>query len=139
MTTITRTVTMIRTGQFKRAISDWFEDKLADMVSWLLSKRAVQEQVARAFSGETPMCHVLRHAIDSSLDGHTPNADDVEGLDRYVGDAIEEALNNHTVEVDDVEGLDRFVENAIEEAIEGDAKTELVKAVVEHIVEKLQE
>lgn len=133
MTTITRTITMIRSGKFRQSMREWMQFKLAAMIGWLLSMPPVQAEVARAFSGQTAMCRVLKDAISDAVDSRDAVDEDT------VSHMIRDSLENHSVDADDVEGLERFVENAIEEAIEGDSKDELVKAVVEHIVEKLQD
>lgn len=128
---------MIRSGNAKRAIVGTLTMKrdqaLAAFVRWMLSKPAVQREVADAFDGATPMCAVLRGAIHGELDGVRVNADDVEGLDRYVNDAVEQSLSS--IDCDDIKGLDRFVEEIV---TSGDAADELTKAVTENIIEKLR-
>jgi hypothetical protein len=133
MTTFTRTITMIRSGNFKHALREWMQFKLAAGIGWLLSMPPVQAEVARAFSGQTAMCRVLKDAINDAVDSRDTIDEDT------ASHMIREALENHTIEADDVEGLDRYISDSLEEAITGEAKDEITKAVVEHIVEKLQD
>ena len=66
---------------------------LIEMVRRALSLPAVQQAIADTFSGSTPMCFVLRQAIESGVEEHGRNnvsADDIDGLDKYIENYLEE-------------------------------------------------
>lgn len=98
-----------RPSHLKMRVRKWFNRKVDAMavafVAWLLSKPAVQNEVAMAFSSGTPMCQVLDRAIDSALedDRRSVDAEDIHGLDKVIEEAVErnveDALENATLTV----------------------------------------
>lgn len=131
MTTITRTVSQFRSGNLGRMFADWRDQQIARFVGWVLSKRAVQQVIADQFRGETPMCRVMERAAEMAAQ-RSIQADDVEGLDRY----IEDALNHLEIEAENVKGLDSEISNAVDQAFEDDDR---VKAVVDNVCETIAE
>jgi hypothetical protein len=130
MTTITRTVTMIRAGKFNQMAGEWFERQLAAFIRWAISKRAVQEAIAEQFSGATPMCRVLKDAIDSAVDGlEVPTPRDIE-------EAVDSALQHFEIDCENVKGLDSEIANAVDQAVEDDDR---VKAIVDNVCETIAE
>lgn len=103
---------------------------VAAVFRWALSIPAVQQEIADAFDGSTPMCRVMRDAINQSMDHHREiEADDVNGLGRYMEEAVEEAFRNFEVDADDVKHLDQVVQSIIE-----DNTKEIAETVSEHLV-----
>lgn len=115
----------------RQRLSVWWFRKvswaLASIVGWALSRREVQQVIADAFSGQTPMCKVLREAVDDrevSVD-----ADDIVGL----SGAIDNALEHLEIDAENVNGLSKEIEAHLEELTD-----DLIEQVVGNIRERLR-
>lgn len=92
----------------------WFavyaEKAVTAFFRWALSKYAIQQVIADTFSGSTPMCRVLRDAINSAQ--ITVDADDVHGLDRAIDEEVDRALSS------DHREFTQAVNSAVEEYLQ---------------------
>lgn len=139
MTTITRTVTMLRSGVAFSALRQYLIQRrdaaLADLTRRVLAVPAVQREVARAFEGNTPMCRVLSDAIESQLT--SIDAENISGLEREIEQTVEtvvaEAMN--TLEAENIQGLEAFVENIVEEQLKED---DIANSVIETLIDRLR-
>lgn len=138
---ITRTMTMIRSGQIWGTLQFRFNHRveltIAALFAWALSKQAVQHAIVDAFTTRfTPMCDALhtavRSAVESEMQGMQINADDVEGLSSYIEDGIEQAINGL-----DVSDIKEF-EDAVERVVNGMETKDIVDNVMEDLIERLQ-
>jgi len=111
-----------KTDQIKSRIKNKAKIKTTAMLvaffEWALDKRGVQQAIAAQLSNSTtPLCRVLNDAVQQNMTDISVNADDVEGLDRYIEDAISEA----DIDASCIRGFDRAINEAIENAeIEAD-------------------
>jgi hypothetical protein len=139
MNTLTRTMTLIRSGHLRASLAqrlqDWREQILAESVAWLLSHRAVQHKVADVFSSNTPMCRVLSDAIESY--NRQVELDDIHGFDRALEEAITSCFENF--DVSEAKGFEETVERAVDQAFSDERfREEITSAVVEEIVGRLR-
>lgn len=137
---MTRTITMIRSGQFlaplKQRVNAIIEQKLAAFFGWALSKRAVQEEIADAIQGNTPLCHLIRGVCEDVLDRQREvDVDDITGLERYVEQAIEEAGRDLEIHAENVKDLDDAIAEVINR--DEDLQEELTNAVCKTMAERL--
>lgn len=131
---ITRTITMIRTGNVKRTIHDvtvlpiirWRNRKLAQLMTWVLSHHEVQQAVANTFDGATPMCRVLSNAVESGLDR----------AEHEVERMIESALDQFEVDACNVKGLEAEIEQVVESHFEDERNQ---RGIIDNVAEVLAE
>jgi hypothetical protein len=151
MNTITRTVNLIRSGNFKSSMRDrinhWVELKLYRVVAWLFKQDAVQRAIVDQISCTTPLGYLLNRHIDNALSDHQKEIDACDGLnreiedciermlDREIEDCIERMLDNFEVDAGNVKNLDTAVMEIV--ADDKDTQTELVGAVCQEIAERL--
>ena len=112
-------------------ISKQIGKALAAVFAWAFSYRTVQKAIVKRISCDTPIGAMLNEHIESHAD-----------VESAVESAVEEAFEHHkfTVDADDVDGLDRFVESAIEEYATGsDCQQQIKDAVEEALNESLSE
>jgi hypothetical protein len=140
MTTIARSISMVRSGNASHAVRAFISRKVESVVvstvTWLISKPAIQQAIVDQFENRsTPMCRALNAAVGAEVESQVGkidvDADDVNGLSRYFEDAMEEALKN--MPLSDIQGFDEEVERVVN----GMDTTDVVENVVEAIADAL--
>ena len=87
---------------------------------------------------ESQVESVLESQVEHALERFEPEARNINGLDRAITDAVESALEDHEVNVDNITGLTQYVETSINEArIETDQIDGLEEMICETIAKKL--
>lgn len=142
MSTIARSISMIRSGNAKRTVRLFVMRKLGDVgyavFAFLIRRHDVQQVIVEQFlDNATPMCGALRQAVDSAVEsainGINIDASEVNGLDR----AIEEVFESNLRDIDlssDVRGFDE----AVERVVNGMDTDDIIENVVESITDAMR-
>ncbi len=132
-----------RNEHFKAWLHNKVEEQLVLFFQWAFSKNAVQRAVAQTITCDTPIGRMLNSHIDDAVEhGRSEgiDADDVQGLERYVEETVERAISDFS---------DNSLEDAVMEAIDidkvaervsenSDFQEECTKAVLEEMVSRLK-
>jgi hypothetical protein len=129
----------------KRSTQSLIDRALASIVHWVLDREAVQRVV---------IVHMLdaRKPLGRHLNRRFDDAQTVDGLEKQISDAVDEAMGNYQIDADDVQGLEREIKGVVESQLEDnlesavqnvfetndDWKAEIVKSVLEELVERMK-
>jgi hypothetical protein len=153
------TITMIVPASLINKSKSWLNqqsDKLAvALMTWMLSKEAVQEVVLKQMTDSGKFCRMISTAASDAVEETIRNieASDIDGI----GQMIEDAVGESEISADQITGLDDAIseyianelevpassvqdlDEAVSETIAGDEslQEELTKAVMKKIAEKM--
>lgn len=108
------------------------ESSLASLFRWALSKRQVQQAIVDQFEKDTPMCGVLSRAVEDHRIAEI-DAEDIIGLDRFVGISIEEAMRDIEIESSQIKDFGEEIETVLKEN-----QDELIDGVIEVMIERMR-